>query len=60
MNTVAAAILSISLSVAAQFTLKAGMSTAAVREVLAGPFTLRAGLTVLTNWFVVGGSCFMG
>ena len=52
MNTLSIAILSIAFSVAAQFALKAGMSSADVREAMAQPLALRTVYTVLTNGFV--------
>lgn len=60
MNTLVIAILSIALSVAAQFSLKAGMSGAAVKEILAQPFTLSTAITVLTNKFVLSGFLLYG
>ena len=60
MNTLVIAILSITLSVVAQFSLKAGMSSAAVKAILAQPFTLRTVFTVLTDKFVLGGFLLYG
>lgn len=60
MNTLTIAILSIVLSVAAQFSLKAGMSSAEVKEILAQPFTLRTAFTVLTDKFILGGFLLYG
>lgn len=60
MNTFVIAILSIALSVAAQFSLKAGMSGVEVKEILAQSFTLRTALAVLTDKFVVGGFLLYG
>ncbi len=60
MNTLSIAILSIAFSVAAQFALKAGMSSADVREAMAQPLALRTVYTVLTNGFVLGGFCLYG
>jgi len=60
MNPLVIAILSIVLSVAAQFSLKAGMSGLAVQEVLAQPFTYRTAFTVLTDKFVLGGFLLYG
>lgn len=60
MNPLIVAILSIALSVAAQFSLKAGMSGAAVQKILALPFTFRIGFTVLTDKFVLGGFILYG
>ena len=55
MNTLFIAILSIALSVAAQFSLKTGMSGAQVKEALAQPFTLQTVVAVLTDKFIFGG-----
>jgi multidrug transporter EmrE-like cation transporter len=60
MNTVAVALLSIGLSVAAQFSLKAGMSGAEVKAVLSQPFNLRGALGVLTDGFVLTGFLLYG
>ena len=60
MNTFVIAILSIAISVAAQFSLKAGMTSAEVRDVLAQPYALRTVFTVLTNKFVFGGFFLYG
>jgi drug/metabolite transporter (DMT)-like permease len=60
MNTFVIAILSIALSVVAQFSLKAGMSSAAVKAILAQPFTLHTVFTVLTDKFVLGGFLMYG
>lgn len=60
MNTLFIAIVSIALSVAAQFSLKAGMSSEGVREVLAQPHTLRTLLSVLTDKYVLGGFVLYG
>lgn len=60
MNTLVIAILSIALSVAAQFSLKAGMSSTVVQEILVQPFTLRTLITVLTDKFVLGGFLLYG
>jgi multidrug transporter EmrE-like cation transporter len=60
MNTLFIAILSIALSVAAQFSLKAGMSGAVVQEVLMQAFTFRTVVTVLTDKFVLGGFLLYG
>lgn len=54
------ALFSIALSVAAQFSLKAGMSGAGVRETLAEPFSLRTILGVLTDKYVLGGFMLYG
>ena len=60
MSTLLIAILSILLSVAAQFSLKAGMSSSAVREVLAQPFGPMTAFSVLTNKFVFAGFLLYG
>lgn len=61
MKTLIIALLSVSLSVAAQFSLKAGMSSAEVRAVMAqslGPAT--TAVAVLANRFVLGGFALYG
>lgn len=60
MNTIIVAILSIALSVAAQFSLKAGMSGEAVREALRQPFSSHVVFSVLTDKFVLGGFLLYG
>jgi multidrug transporter EmrE-like cation transporter len=60
MNTFAVAILSIALSVAAQFSLKAGMSSSEVKGILAKPFAWGSSYEVLTNKFVMGGFFLYG
>lgn len=60
MNTFFIAILSIGLSVAAQFSLKAGMSSSAVRDILEQAFTFRTIVGVLSEKFVVGGFLLYG
>ena len=60
MNTLLVACVSIALSVAAQFSLKAGMSSPAIKELLAHPQTLRGLFTVLTDKYVVGGFVLYG
>lgn len=54
------ALISVALSVAAQFLLKAGMSGAGVRESLAEPFSLRTILSVLSDKYVLGGFTLYG
>jgi multidrug transporter EmrE-like cation transporter len=54
------AVISIALSVAAQFCLKAGMSSAAVRAELERPHTLGTAFSVLTNKYVLGGFLLYG
>lgn len=60
MNTLVIAILSIGLSVAAQFFLKAGMSSGVIKEIMAQPLTLRAVFIVLTNKFILSGFLLYG
>jgi multidrug transporter EmrE-like cation transporter len=62
MNTLTIAIVSIALSVAAQFSLKAGMSSEGVRAVLAQSQTqsLRTLFAVLSNGYVLGGFLLYG
>ena len=60
MNTLLIAIISIALSVAAQFSLKAGMSGEGVRAALAQPYTFRTLFDVLTDKYVFGGFLLYG
>lgn len=60
MNTLMIAILSILLSVVAQFSLKAGMSSEEVRGALGQPLALRTAFSVLTNKFVFSGFLLYG
>ena len=60
MTTITIAMLSIALSVAAQFSLKAGMSGEDMRAILAQPLTMRSALSILTNNYVVGGFLLYG
>lgn len=60
MNTLVIAILSIAFSVAAQFSLKAGMSGEGVKEILAQPFTIGTALAMLTDKYVLGGFLLYG
>jgi multidrug transporter EmrE-like cation transporter len=60
MNTFAVAVLSIGLSVAAQFCLKAGTSGAEVKWLLSQPLTVRGVFEVLTNMFVLSGLLLYG
>lgn len=60
MNTLLIAILSVAISVSAQFSLKAGMSSAGVKAVLEQPFGLQTVLTVFFNKFVFGGFVLYG
>lgn len=60
MKTFLIAVVSILFSVAAQFSLKAGMSSDAVRQSLALPFSPRTMVSVITNWNVLGGFFLYG
>ncbi len=60
MNTFAIALLSIALSVAAQFSLKAGMSDQGTREAMGQPFSLGSLTAVMTNKYVLGGFVLYG
>ncbi len=60
MNILFIAIFSISLSVAAQFSLKAGMSSAGVKAVLAQPFGFHTVLTIFFDKFIFGGFLLYG
>ena len=60
MSTFGIALFSIILSVLAQFALKAGMSSAEVKELMSQPLAWRTLVTVLTNKSVLGGLCLYG
>ena len=60
MNPLIIAIISIALSVGAQFSLKAGMSGAEIKAVLAQPFGLRSLFAILTDRYVVLGFLLYG
>lgn len=60
MKTLFIAIVSIALSVAAQFSLKAGMSGEGVRAALAQPYSLKTLFDVLTDRYVFGGFLLYG
>ncbi|HQQ70032.1 MAG TPA: hypothetical protein PLL92_06940 [Alicycliphilus sp.] len=60
MNTLVIALLSIALSVTAQFSLKAGMSDQGVRAAMAQPFSLGTVISVITNKYVLGGFVLYG
>lgn len=60
MKTLLIAIISIALSVAAQFSLKAGMSGKGVRAALAQPSSLKTLFDVLTDKYVFGGFLLYG
>ena len=60
MNTFAIALLSVALSVAAQFSLKAGMSDQGVRDAMAAPYSLAQLASVVTNKYVLGGFVLYG
>ncbi len=60
MNMFFVAILSVALSVAAQFSLKAGMSGERAREAMAQPYPLQLILTILTDRYLLGGFLLYG
>lgn len=60
MKTFLVALTSILFSVAAQFLLKAGMSSPAVTERLLRPFSLTTVTTIFSNVFVLGGFLLYG
>jgi len=60
MNTFAIALLSIALSVAAQFSLKAGMSDQGVRDAMGQPHSLGTMASIITNKYVLGGFLLYG
>ena len=60
MNIVLIAIISIILSVAAQFLLKAGMSSLDIKQAFAQPLTFRLPWIVLTNKFIFSGFTLYG
>ena len=60
MNTSYIAVLSIAMSVAAQFSLKAGMSSDGTQKLLSELPTVRAGFAVLTNPYVLAGLFLYG
>lgn len=60
MNTLLIAILSIGFSVAAQFSLKAGISSVEAKAILAEPLNVRAALVVLSDKYVLCGFLLYG
>ena len=60
MNTFAIALLSIVLSVTAQFSLKAGMSQPGVQAAMAQPFSLGSLVSIIANKYVLGGFVLYG
>jgi len=60
MNTFFIAMLSIVLSVAAQFALKTGISNPELKAILVTPYSLRTVLTILTDKFVLLGFLLYG
>lgn len=60
MKTLFIAILSIALSVLAQFSLKAGMSGEGVRAILGQPKTLMTLINILMDKYVLGGFVLYG
>ncbi|MBB5017665.1 multidrug transporter EmrE-like cation transporter [Chitinivorax tropicus] len=55
MNTFLIALVSIALSVTAQFSLKTGMSSPGIKALLVQPRSLKTWLMVLSNQYVLGG-----
>lgn len=55
MNTLFSALISVALSVLAQFVLKFGMSSLSVKEILSQPVSIKSALLILTNHFVISG-----
>ena len=60
MHIILVALISIVISVAAQFALKAGMTSAAVKAAMAEPLSAASVFEVLTNRFVIGGFALYG
>lgn len=60
MNTFLIVIFSVALSVAAQFSLKTGMSCERIKEVIEQPFTLHTAMTVLMNKYILSGFILYG
>jgi multidrug transporter EmrE-like cation transporter len=60
MNVLLLAILGISLSVAAQFLLKAGVSSGQLRYALSSPLSFTTLLAVVSNWPLVAGFVLYG
>lgn len=60
MNTFVVALASILISVAAQFSLKAGMSAKAAGTAVQEPFSVQAMLSILADKFVLGGFLLYG
>ena len=60
MNPFIIAIVSIALSVAAQFSLKAGMSSAEIKAALAQPLYLRSLVAIITDKYVLLGFLLYG
>ena len=60
MNPLISAIISIILSVAAQFSLKAGMSSPEIKELLAEPLGLRSIISIFTTKYIFFGFLLYG
>ena len=60
MSTLLSAILCVAFSVAAQFLLKAGMSNAEIRSVMAQPLGVGSAITVFSNNSILGGFTLYG
>ncbi|MGV8073719.1 MAG: hypothetical protein AB2L11_04060 [Syntrophobacteraceae bacterium] len=54
MKTLFVAVVSIAISVAARVSLKAGMSSVGMKEILVQPYTLRSVFSIITGKFVLG------
>lgn len=60
MNPMITAVVSIALSVAAQFSLKAGMSGVEIKAVLSEPFSLRTLISIFTDKYILLGFLLYG
>lgn len=60
MSTFLLAVLCVVFSVAAQYLLKAGMSAAEIKSVLAQPLGVGSAITVFSNFFILGGFTLYG
>jgi multidrug transporter EmrE-like cation transporter len=60
MKTLLIAVVSVALSVAAQFSLKAGMSSDRVRDLLVEPYTVIKFFAVLRDKYILGGFLLYG
>jgi multidrug transporter EmrE-like cation transporter len=60
MNTIIIAIISVMISVAAQFMLKAGMSGMLVKEAIKNSITFRTLMVIMTDKYIIGGFVLYG